>query len=894
MVKKVIFSFIFVVLFISLASASFDMGEPSFSIDTDYSPIQKIIGWINISFTNEPIDSLFSTNIGDSLELIELLGFAQIEGDYSCSPLGCEIGYSSTSPQTTKNLEGNFEESEFLTGIMFSGGIVTGIDKISFDANLIGNLGVSQTPQLIIDIMDNEYVDWQPYTSSGGFDVSRFSSCFSQEEALPENVAGIGSADYCQSIELPASPSVMLGATVANLEATGPVEMTFTINGSSTYGICNVEATSSGNITCVPSTTIPETRDYLVCLKTANAADNGDYGIRFEQNDPCGSTGGFGYDFEIFAKPGTYATFSSVELNTSEILNAGGPSNIESEIMNYLNNKYSLDCTNDCIVPIKINSGNKIEITTLSNLDVSYSSNGLLRSSNSFYDVVSSPAKINSDFIQVYLDDALLNVHENTTAIVYGNTSFVLDLGNEEVFSEIIDIQRFAEISFLSPLLITLADPTTFTVGVNTFGSDIVSYFWNFGDGSNDTTTTNNTIHSYSDLGQYNIEISVIDGQSRVSTKSFEVNVTTPSGAVNETLFAREGDIDRINDQIVDFSQFQRLILSSIINLSQSQDIINEVRLEFNAITNQTPIEDYISMKDKLDNLTLPRSLEITATGADLPFRNGDGIIDLSILEEIEEFYNSEEEFKELINTWNAANLEVKIGFDKVTATYEEGNEVPLFSTFEFNITEVGDIWGNYHLVLDGFENLIFKEDYSEIIEEDYTYISLSSIDEVIFATTSDVGFIDLPAFISPEISDFSTEGNEGPGWLERKEVKWALFGLAIFILILIGLFVYLALQKWYKNKYEKHLFKNRNDLYNMIRFVNRSKKQGLTKSEIEAHLRRSKWSSEQVTYVLKKYAGKRTGMYELPVDKILKKKEKMSKHPHNKFNRFNKRLGKY
>ena len=52
-------------------------------------------------------------------------------------------------------------------------------------------------------------------------------------------------------------------------------------------------------------------------------------------------------------------------------------------------------------------------------------------------------------------------------------------------------------------------------------------------------------------------------------------------------------------------------------------------------------------------------------------------------------------------------------------------------------------------------------------------------------------------------------------------------------------------------------------------------KKKGLDHGEIKSNLKSSKWSSEQVRYVLRKYAGKRTGLAEIPIGKFLKKLEK-------------------
>ena len=95
-------------------------------------------------------------------------------------------------------------------------------------------------------------------------------------------------------------------------------------------------------------------------------------------------------------------------------------------------------------------------------------------------------------------------------------------------------------------------------------------------------------------------------------------------------------------------------------------------------------------------------------------------------------------------------------------------------------------------------------------------------------------------------------------------------------------------MQVWYRKKYETYLFKNKNDLFNIMHYVNSSKKKGLSESEIEKSLRKSKWGNEQVNYAMKKYSGKRTGMVEIPIDKLIKKislkKSQKDLHPEEKY----------
>ena len=71
-----------------------------------------------------------------------------------------------------------------------------------------------------------------------------------------------------------------------------------------------------------------------------------------------------------------------------------------------------------------------------------------------------------------------------------------------------------------------------------------------------------------------------------------------------------------------------------------------------------------------------------------------------------------------------------------------------------------------------------------------------------------------------------------------------------------------------------------------MVSYIESAKKRGLKDKEIRIKLKKAGWNSEQVSYVMKKYIGKRTGMFEIPVDKALSffKKKKPSTSSQSRF----------
>jgi len=116
----------------------------------------------------------------------------------------------------------------------------------------------------------------------------------------------------------------------------------------------------------------------------------------------------------------------------------------------------------------------------------------------------------------------------------------------------------------------------------------------------------------------------------------------------------------------------------------------------------------------------------------------------------------------------------------------------------------------------------------------------------------------------------------------ENEDNRWLFFILIIFFLCIISFVIYIIMQEWYKRKYETHLFKNRNNLYNLIKYIENAKKKNLTDNQIYSKLKKTGWKSEQINYALNKQSGKRTGMFEVPFIKILNKFKKKKVQPLN------------
>jgi hypothetical protein len=291
-----------------------------------------------------------------------------------------------------------------------------------------------------------------------------------------------------------------------------------------------------------------------------------------------------------------------------------------------------------------------------------------------------------------------------------------------------------------------------------------------------------------------------------------------------------------------------------------------------NALTSNTD-QDYVDMMEELVKIKIPREINITEKADSLPFFVDKNNINLGVLSEIsgKEYSASKSDlYVDAILSWNLNNLDMNINFREFSGAYEF--EVDrILSTFEIDIAG-NPARDNAYFIVPSLKGIKFKENYGELEKSGYYYLEIDQNQKNIgVSTTEEIDLFSLPVFFSPEIGRFSSvEFTEE----EREKLsRQTILVLSLFLVLFLGFISYLIMQEWYKRKYESYLFKNRNDLYNLISYIHHAEKKDVDKNEIYSKLKKIGWSSEQVKYVIRKYAGKRTGMLEIiPFEKIFSK----------------------
>lgn len=864
MVKKfiVFLSIILTILFVGFVLAGFQKGNPVSSIDKIYGPSDNIRGWVNMSFSSEPSNSLFQNSGNNSIKLIDLLK-KNNNYTYSCDPLDCSTDYSASNGAISKTFNLNAGTST-LHGLRFTGNLIA-VNSVSF--KLESDAPVSCLSQIKIDVLDDGTIEVANNKIASGAGCSNLKSygCFDESLINDEFKISTSGVPYCQKIRLSESPGFSLGAWVRNISGSLNLRMDLYDNNGNNVGSCALPSNSSSTgqeVSCSINYSVTEPKDHYVCIYSTGGT--GTYNIRGNENPSIGC-GFFGIPlpsntpaaYEIFAEGKKFDAVGTLNIPNSL------PNTLGTLVHDYILERYgSFNCTGECVVPIRFISGINQQIT-LSNLAIDYEKDTGLVTENRFYDLTDIPAKVTSKFQRLYLDGAGFTVPDNL-----GTYEFSLKFKGNEIFSENVKVENVPRILFLIPVSTASAYPTEFKVIVNS-SSSVNKYFWDFGDGKTEVTTTNSVKHIYSSIGKYQLIVSVTDSRNFTSSKTFEVNVSSPKDLINNTITKMKNDIGNLKVQVNDFDLFVQESLNSILNIDNVSAELNRLETSYNLATSES---EYNQIITDLLKLRIPESVSESVSASVSFFPNKENI-DIGIVQSIGGgIYEPgrEGDYANAVILWNQENLDVKIDFNEFLGYYETSAE-PIVKTFEISFNEKKDIGYGYFLILPKLENLKFGQGILVNEEGDYVYVDLTNVESVSFSTTGDFDFVSLPAFISPGISRLSIREEPLPEE-EQKTSKWVVFSLILFFILVIGFVGYLILQEWYKRRYENYLFKNRNDLYNMINYVHNAKRKGLKNSEIEENLKKAGWSSERIKYVMRKYSGKRTGMLEISITKLAEK----------------------
>lgn len=849
-----------VLLLIPAVSASFLLN--SSNIRTNYGSGEKVDGTITISFTNEFINVNLTSNFNNGNKVIDALS----EEDYTCNPLDCSSSYSSTNGEESKIFQLASNQKKYL-GLSLDGRI-NDITGLSFSVTASNQ--PSCVNPLKIDILDNGVFDGS--LKKVGNDYSCVyetgKGCYNNGES---DFVDITNTPYCEKIKLIDSERFKIGSWLKKDSSSSPednlIMMLFNLQGDE-LASCDLAqpSLSGGEVSCYVNYSNPEKQDFYVCVRAENE-DTTKYMLKREI-DNSNSCGFFGYpgteteysDYYIFASSAKFENIGRLDFNQANY------ENILTDIISYADERYNNNCTNRCVIPLVFYGYNSVSLNVY-NLSFKYTSGSGSINSKKFYDVNKQEARFSSNKIDLDLSKFNLTLPSET-----GNYTLVLYIRDEEVLSQEISVGSIPVIKSLTPTIVPAGSNVRLTAGIDRAGKNITSYLWNFGD-SQEETSVNYVNHIFSEIDEYvvNLQIGTSDGYT--TSRNFVINSVSPKDSINSTIKKYRSRLSNLTLNLA--NKWYASYVQEVLNISEMQTELRDLELAYYRAENDL---EYAEIMNSLSSLNIPSSIQIS--GSEIPYFLDYEQIDLGVISQLsEEEAENEESVKEGIGRWVEENLNFNLEFVYVNGNYE-GSIEQILGVFRLEISNKGDYDSKIYFGIN-HDGIIKSGD----VDYDLNAASFNSVPSEIIFTAENIELDELSMYLSPSLSEIeniniSSECNyndiceEGENSKNcRQDCKpWFRIIFLWIILFAVGIVAYIIMQWWYKVRYETYLFKNRNDIYNILNFISNAKSQGMSDSEINSSLKKSGWTGEQVSYVAKKMRGKAI----MPFDflKFFRKKE--------------------
>ncbi len=864
--KRLMFAVIFslVTLFLlAMVSASFELGNISSDIGEAYGPEENIRGWINISLDNEPSNSLISSNFEGSISLIDFLDLNL--ADYSCTPEYCEDDYGISNGQTSKSLSLNPGEEKIL-GFSLTGQIDQ-INSLSFD------ISVTNQPSCInplqIDIFNDNSIEWKATNMTDIFDCAygEGKGCFNESSNIEE--VRVGNNTYCEKINLTESNKFKLGVWIRGNTSTSFNSSLLSMELYDLDGVflksCNIiqePDLAGGEVSCEVEYENNRLQSYYVCLRGRKDTF---YRIKREDEDVCGFYGAppqnFRYDYYVFARGARFGNIGSFVLNQQQYEEQGNSDNLGEAIDNYIDYRYNKDCTNDCVIPVKFSAKKDLSVD-ISNILLNYTKEGSPFEERNIYDATIEPAKISSDFLILDLIYTNITVPED-----YGEDEFILYLDNEEILREDIIIESRPVIKTLTPRNVMVGIDTTFRVEVES-EKNITSYRWDFGDGVVENTTTNSMRHIYLSSGVYYLYVEVEDEDGNIVGKEFSIRAGSIEEAINSTLEKYKENLGNLSAKINSLPWYKNMI-KEILDIDYLNSEVNRLEGEYKAALTDEELEDIIL---ELIDLNVPDALRVSAGGT-LGLLVHPEDISPEYLENMgagQYEINNIQGYQNAIATYSN-NMYMKADFSVLSLYYGKRAD-PILTVYKLKIIPSSTSQDELFLIIHELCEFKEQDDIHEFDDATGLTFQTTETREVEFVVNGQVLPQNLIIYTSPKFSKLEIEAEISPcnfngvcekeygeDWRNcRADCKpWGTVSILLVVLFLVALIAYILLQWWYKKKYEGRLFKNKNDIYNILNFISNARSQGMKDKEIKLRLKKAGWSSEQIDYAFKKIEGK-------------------------------------
>jgi PKD repeat protein len=857
--RKIGVILVFVLVF-CLGTVSASITVHNLSVKDSYAPSDILEGKINLTISDIRHDTMLTTGSGKEMLFGDFLSANGVVLSGVCTPSDCSSSYvTSASGGTTKSFPiraGNYSYA----GFVLNGDNIQ-ISGVSFD--IASDFARGQILPLKIKFFEDAV--WNYNLFSEEYSQKNY-GCYDAATGVPGPL--IITSSYCEKIEIQETGSLRIGAKVDAADDKELKMVIYSDTGGASVADCLFNPSSEEDCVVEPEEDVFDEGEYYVCVESEEAT-----GYHLYTENSSGDNCGFVYpnaanivrDYGIFAKTAKYedASVANISDFSSYLISAE----------DLLLSRYSNDCSNDCILPIRISGvPQSLEI---SNIMVTYVSDAGDDQENEIYPLSVSPAIID---YSGELDLELLDFELSS-----GDEDFTLYLGDVKIIDEKLSLFPAPIINSVYPTNPPAGVPITFYADIEFRSNASLTYNWDFGDGTKETTSSAEIVHTYNEIKNYTLKLSVSAGGNLTKTATFQIRSVNPQEAVNITIVEKRNSL---NDAIKDINAlpaWYQSAVETIVRTAYFDDELKRIETSRNSAYDQ---EDFLDIAKSLFALDVPASVFISDQSK------------FPLLTELEDIdpepvkliggggsgNASLDGYKNPILRWQTEFVDSMISMNKVSSISASGNQASVLVVYSVSVTS-NDAGESYFVIGKDRGDLFFKEEAGVRKEGTSSVIILESEETKAFSFYYE-GSEDAPLFVSPKLGmlvidadiDMTCNSNNRcerdlgenadncrndckPIW------RMVIYLILAFIFVLI---LYTVLQVWYKTRYEKFLFQDRRLLFNLVMFITNARARGMNDDQIYKLLSKSGWSSERINYALRKSVGARTGMFEIiPIEKI-------------------------
>lgn len=864
--KSVIMFVTLFLLSIGLVLANVDFYE-EINFKKIYSVDEIISGKINLSVEGEDLDSEIMSSLDD--DTISLEDFLENNSVvYDCVPEDCSNGYEvSGSGSGSKSIPVSSIGKKYF-GFYLEDDREGDVEIKSLSFDISSDFGEVNSVPLKLEFFERSVWEFREYSN----DYSRRTSYGCYSSSTSHEVKELDDARFCEKVYIGETTKVKVGADISG-SGSNELEMRVFDVFSNEKGSCSISLSDNSCIVdLIDSEEVFSEGDYYVCVEIEGESD---LTILSETSgEKCGwyqvPSSSFNIpstlprDYPIFAKTPKYAGARDVKINSSVV------SNLVFDMNSLLNQKYD-NCSDGCVFPVSVEGvSQNFEI---SNVKFEYAfPSEQSETDGKVYNLNMIPAKVDySGILDLKFTDFKVGGK--------GKKTFRLYFNDDELFQEGIDVSGGVVIKSVFPRKLPAGIQLKFFANVGDKDS-VESYLWDFGDGTVIETVNASAWHFYGNISNYVLTLNVTDDNGLVTSKKFEITTYSPEDFINSSLSDKKQTLNYFIREVNKVPSWYQEEIEKLSKIGFYQSELTRLEKKFN---NSYADDDFLEIALDLNNLDVPSS--ILKDSSSFPL-----LVDFNEInpEPVQIIaggsVDSFGDYKNSIFQWQRKNVEVDVSLNRIFIVKDSGEQGDVLSVYSLNV-KLNSNDESYFVIQKPWEDLYFNnQDNSMRKAGDSGAVILNGNEEKKFEFYF-IGEEDVVMYVSPKLSLLPTdvtiaacnfnnacEKDKGEDSDNCRDdcTPWGMILFWVLLVLFLGLIAYIALQMWYKAKYETHLFKDRKQLFNLVMFITNARAKGMDDYKIRQILRKHHWSNEKITYALKKSRGQRTGMFEIiPIEKI-------------------------